>query len=169
MATESLIRESWIGACLFFRDLDHYFRGRKYGTIQADVVLERELSTLHQDSAAAGRESEPLGLARISETSTLTTSDIILHQRHIHYNKAWLPNSAIPYETMGGGWQFHSGKQRNLKVFRDFVDNLRLIKIWTKSLCPLFKHPGYENLNQFSEEKEKYEVWMFISSKDKKW
>ena len=35
----------------------------KCGNIQADMVLEKELRVPHLDQQAAGRDSEPLGLA----------------------------------------------------------------------------------------------------------
>ena len=51
------------GAGLQFRGLVHYHHGRKHGSVQADMVLEKELRVLHLDRQAAGTKSEPLGLA----------------------------------------------------------------------------------------------------------
>lgn len=48
-----------IGAGLQFRCLVQYHYGRKQGSMQAHIVLDRELSFLHLDLKAAGRDSEP--------------------------------------------------------------------------------------------------------------
>jgi hypothetical protein len=50
-------------AGLQFRGLVYYRHGRKHGSMQADMVLER---VLHLDLQAAGSDSEPLDLAWVS-------------------------------------------------------------------------------------------------------
>jgi hypothetical protein len=44
------------GAGLQFRGLVHYHHGRKHGTVQADMVLEKELRVLHFEPQATGRQ-----------------------------------------------------------------------------------------------------------------
>ena len=39
-----------------FRGLVHYHHGRKHGSIQAGMVLEKELEVLHLDPEAARRK-----------------------------------------------------------------------------------------------------------------
>ena len=43
----------FIGAVLQFRGLVDYFHGGKHGSIQTDVMLEKELIVLHLDWQAA--------------------------------------------------------------------------------------------------------------------
>jgi hypothetical protein len=50
-----------IGTGLQFRGLVHYLQDGNHDSMQADMVLEKELTVLHLDSQAAGRE-KPLGL-----------------------------------------------------------------------------------------------------------
>jgi hypothetical protein len=50
----------WIGVHLGFV---HYHHGRKHGSVQADMVLEKELKSSTSGSELVGGESEPLGLA----------------------------------------------------------------------------------------------------------
>ena len=52
-----------IGAGLQFRGAVHYQHGRKHGSVQADMVLEKELRVLHLDQQTTERDSKPLGLA----------------------------------------------------------------------------------------------------------
>ena len=54
--------EHFAGAGLQFGGLVHCRHGRKHGSLQVDMVLEKELRVLHLDPKAAG-ESEPLDLA----------------------------------------------------------------------------------------------------------
>ena len=49
-------RKHFIGAGLQFRGLVHYHHGGKHGSIQADVVLEKELRVLHLDLKAAEKD-----------------------------------------------------------------------------------------------------------------
>ena len=71
-----------IGAGLQFRDLVHYHHGGKHGSMQADMVLEKELRVLHIDLQAIG-EAVTLGLARACETSKLaSTVTHFLQQGH---------------------------------------------------------------------------------------
>ena len=64
MTTATLIKENIsLGLAYSFRGLVHYHHGRKHGSVQADMVLEKELRVLHLDLQAAGTKSEPLGLA----------------------------------------------------------------------------------------------------------
>ena len=52
-----------MGLAYSFRGLVHYHHGGKHGSIQADMVLEKELRVLHPDLQTAGRETVTLGLA----------------------------------------------------------------------------------------------------------
>ena len=49
--------EYFIEACLQFRSLVHCHYGREHGSMQADMMLEKELRVLHLDPRAAGRHS----------------------------------------------------------------------------------------------------------------
>ena len=58
MTLETLRMENiYLGLAYSFRGLVHYH----YGSLQADMALEKELRVLHLDCQAAGREK--LGLA----------------------------------------------------------------------------------------------------------
>jgi hypothetical protein len=45
-----------LGLAYSYRDSKHYHHGRKHGSIQADMVLEKELSILHVDLTVARRD-----------------------------------------------------------------------------------------------------------------
>lgn len=47
-----------IGSFLQFKGLFHYNCGRKHGTQQVDVMLERQPKVLHPDKQAARRDTE---------------------------------------------------------------------------------------------------------------
>jgi hypothetical protein len=47
-----------LGLAYSFRGLVHYHHGRKHGSMQVDMVLEKELRVLCPDWQAAGRKSE---------------------------------------------------------------------------------------------------------------
>ena len=47
-----------------FSGLVHYHHGGKHGSIQADMVLEKELRVLHLDPVATRRLSSTLGKAK---------------------------------------------------------------------------------------------------------
>ena len=49
-----------LGSGLEFRSLVCCQHGRKHGSMQVDMVLERKLRVLHLDLQTAGRDSEPL-------------------------------------------------------------------------------------------------------------
>ena len=51
-----------LGLAYSFRGLVHYHHGRKHGSMQADMVLEKELRVLHLDLKAA-RNCITLGIA----------------------------------------------------------------------------------------------------------
>jgi hypothetical protein len=58
MTTATLIKANiLLGLAYTFRGLVCY-HGGKHDSMQADMVLERELRVLHQDPQAAGRESD---------------------------------------------------------------------------------------------------------------
>ena len=59
MIKATLIKENIsLGLAYSFRGSVHYHHGRKHGSMQADMVLEKELRVLHLDPQAAGRESD---------------------------------------------------------------------------------------------------------------
>jgi hypothetical protein len=47
-------RRHFTGVVYSFRGLVHYHHGRKHGSMQADMVLEKELRVLHLDLQAGG-------------------------------------------------------------------------------------------------------------------
>ena len=50
MTIATLIKENIeLGLAYISRDLVHYHYGRKHGSLQADMVLEKELKVLHLD------------------------------------------------------------------------------------------------------------------------
>lgn len=51
-----------IGADSLFRGLVHYRHGGKHGSIQANVVLEKEPGVLNMDSQASGKVSATLSI-----------------------------------------------------------------------------------------------------------
>ena len=53
MTMATLIYRKLTGACLHFRGLGHCHHGRKHGSMQADMVLEKEPRVLHLDLQAA--------------------------------------------------------------------------------------------------------------------
>ena len=60
--------------CLQFQGLVHYSHGGKHGSMQADMVLPKELRVLHHDPQATGSElSTTLGAACAKETSESTS------------------------------------------------------------------------------------------------
>jgi len=65
MTTATLIKANiYLGLAYSRRGSVHHHHGRRHGSTQADVVLERELWVLHLDwQAVAEREIKPLGLA----------------------------------------------------------------------------------------------------------
>jgi hypothetical protein len=57
MAKVTLVKESIsLELAYSFRGLVHYHHGRKHGSIQAGMVLEKELEVLHLDPEAARRK-----------------------------------------------------------------------------------------------------------------
>jgi hypothetical protein len=64
MTVATLIKENIpLGLANRWRGLVHCHHGRKHGSMQASMVLEKELRVLCWNGQAAGRVSEPLGLA----------------------------------------------------------------------------------------------------------
>ena len=53
-----LYKKYFIEAGFQFRDLIHY-HGRKHGSVQADMVLEKELRVLHVDAQIAEGDCVP--------------------------------------------------------------------------------------------------------------
>jgi hypothetical protein len=45
-----------LGLTYSFRSSVHYYHGRKHGSLQSDMVLEKELRVLHLDPKAARRQ-----------------------------------------------------------------------------------------------------------------
>jgi hypothetical protein len=76
-----------------FRGSVHYHHGRKHGSIQVDMVLEKELRVLHLDKTAArrGLPSRQLGggSQSLPHSDTLPpTRPHLLQQGHTSFNKA---------------------------------------------------------------------------------
>ena len=44
-----------MGLAYSFRSLIHYYHSKKHGSVQADMMLEKELRVLHLDRKAARR------------------------------------------------------------------------------------------------------------------
>jgi hypothetical protein len=83
-----------IVAGLQLRSLVHYHDNRKYGGVQTDMVLEKELRVRHLDLKAA--KVNWLELLRPQSLPPLT--DFL--QQSQAYSKAMPPNSAVPYRSM---------------------------------------------------------------------
>ena len=65
MTKTTFIRDNIsLGLAYRFRGLVHYHYDRKHGSIQADMVLEKELRFLHLDPTAASRETDSSTLGR---------------------------------------------------------------------------------------------------------
>ena len=97
MTMATLRRKHLIGAGLQFRGLVHYHHDRKHGSVQAGMVLEKELRVLYlvlkqekTDSSSLGRGSEP--------TPTVTH---FLQQGHTYSHKDIHPNSVTYHGSMG--------------------------------------------------------------------
>lgn len=74
----------------------YYYSRKNHAGMQADTVLEKELTVLHLDPQTARRGT--LGLAWLFETSKPTHSDILSPQTP--YLPQY-PNNVTPYETVG--------------------------------------------------------------------
>ena len=104
MTMATLIKESIsLGLAYSFRGLVHYHHGKKYGGMQADMVLEKELRALHLDLRAAegdydGRSSwSILDIKAHLHSDTLPpTRSHLLQQRHNPYGP-----SIQTHESMG--------------------------------------------------------------------
>jgi hypothetical protein len=59
------------------KGLVHYHHGRKHGSMQADMVLEKELRVLCLDLQAAGRDHEPLTWLEHLSPQSLPRSDTL--------------------------------------------------------------------------------------------
>jgi hypothetical protein len=57
-----------LGLAYSFRDSVHYHHGKKHNSIQADMVLEKELRVLHLDPKAARRILSSRQLRRGSQS-----------------------------------------------------------------------------------------------------
>ena len=84
-----------LGLAYRFRGLVHYCYGRKHGSTQVDMVLERSQEFYiwiiwWQEERNTGH------LAWTSETSKPAPSDTFTQQNHIYSNKATPPNSVPP-------------------------------------------------------------------------
>jgi hypothetical protein len=79
-----------------FRGLVHY-HGRKYGSIQADIVLEKEQRVLHLDPKASRRSAFQQSVEFKLRTSKLTPMMKHFHQQgHIYSNRAKPSSTATP-------------------------------------------------------------------------
>jgi hypothetical protein len=89
-----------LGVAYSFRGLVHYCHGRKYGSIQTDMVLGMELRVLHLHLQAARRNCNTghrLSICSISKPASTVTH--FFQQGHTYSHKATTPNSAMPYVT----------------------------------------------------------------------
>jgi hypothetical protein len=64
----------------------HYHHGRNNGSVQADIVLEKELGVMHFDLTAARRTASKAARRRISKPTSIVTN--FLQQGHACSNKA---------------------------------------------------------------------------------
>ena len=76
-----------LGLAYSFRGSVYYHHGGKHGSMQADMVLEKELRVLHLDPQAAGRVTQ--GLTQAFE---ITKPTLVIHFLVIITS----PHSAIP-------------------------------------------------------------------------
>lgn len=79
-----------------FRGLVHYHHDDKHGSVQADMVLEEELSILQPEQQTAGRETESVDLALAVETSKSPPPPT---KEHTPFNKA-TPTPTRPHLLM---------------------------------------------------------------------
>ena len=87
-----------MGLAYRFRGLVHHHQGRKHGSMQADMVLEKELRVRYLGLQAAEGAVYYTGVTRTQETSK--PAPIVTHflqQGHTYSNKTTPPNSTPPY------------------------------------------------------------------------
>ena len=84
-----------IGAALQFQGSVHYHHARIHWSIQADMVLEKELRILHLDLKAA-RKKTVFQASRRGVSNPTPTMTHFLQQGHTYSNEATPPNSATP-------------------------------------------------------------------------
>jgi hypothetical protein len=92
-----------IGAGLHFRGSVHYHQSGKHGSMQTNMVQEKEPGVLYVDPQATGRDKDP-GPCLSFRDLTLQAYHLVmsfLQPHHICSNKATPPNSATPHEPMG--------------------------------------------------------------------
>ena len=78
-----------MGLAYSFRGLVRYHHGGKHGSVQADMVLERELRVLYLHSNAARKRVSPaLGSLSVGPQSPPPTVTHFLQQGHTYSNKA---------------------------------------------------------------------------------
>ena len=86
MTVATLIKENISSGLSYnFRGLDHYHYGGKDGSVQAGILLEKELRVPHPHLKAAGKKIETYFFLK----------------GHTHSNKTTPPNSGIPYGPTG--------------------------------------------------------------------
>ena len=102
-----------------FRGSDHYHHGRKHGSLQVDMVLEKDLKILHLDPKVSRRRLSSidsqekaffyivcnLNIGALKPTPTVTH---FLQESHTYSNKVTPPNSATPWAKHIQTTTFHS-------------------------------------------------------------
>ena len=97
-ATITFIKETIeSGLAYRFTGLIYYHHGRKQGSAQADVVLEKELRVLHLDPKHQEERMSHWAWLKLLKSQSLAQVTGFLQQGHIYLNKATSPNSATPY------------------------------------------------------------------------
>jgi hypothetical protein len=87
-----------LGLAYSFRGSFHYRLGRKYSSIQANMMLEKELRALHLDLKAARRRSL-LHLPKFEHRPSKPTPTVthFLQQGHTYFNKTRPPNDTTSH------------------------------------------------------------------------
>ena len=108
MTTTTLTKESKFRLAYSINVLVHCHYIRKHGSIQADMLLEKELRILHLDPQAAGRERHWAWLG-LQKTSKPTPSDTLLPTRSylLFFQIMPLPgNQSSKYISLWGQFSF---------------------------------------------------------------
>jgi hypothetical protein len=104
MTRATLIKENIsLELAYSFRGLVHYHHGRKHGSMQANILLGKELRVLHLDPKATEGDWIP-DWAELEHSETSNPTPTVTHllqqvqQGQTYSNKVIPPNSATPYE-----------------------------------------------------------------------
>ena len=100
-----------------YRGLVHYHHRGKQGATQADIMLEKELTILHLDQLAAGREKKLhwTWLKHVTPQNPPPGTHFLL-QDHAYFNKA-TPLIVAPHVSLWGPFSFKPSQSVNKVVY----------------------------------------------------